>query len=95
MTAPSILLVYECISSRITSGLVEFGEGHAIDNGTERHTWAFLHEEISDAFLPVSGIDDDIDEGDVVQNAQRTDGKPSMDELQRGDFSVVVRPNRT
>lgn len=88
VTAPSVVLVYECILSRIMSGLVEFGEGYAIDNGRERHSWTFL--QISDAFLPVLGVDDNVGERGVVQNGQRTNGKPSMDGQRRADFSVVV-----
>ena len=57
----------------------------------ERHVWAFLHEKMPDAFLPVPGIDVDIGKGSVMKNAWGTNGKPSMDELQCVDFSVIVR----
>ena len=66
---------------QLISDVAEFGGGHAIHNGIERHGWAFLHEEIPDAFLPVPSIDDDIGKGSVMQNAWGMNGKPSMDEL--------------
>ena len=42
--------------------MVKFDGGHATDNLNERHTWAFIHEDIPDALLPVPGIGDDIGE---------------------------------
>jgi hypothetical protein len=38
----------------------------AVDNGVERHAWAFLHGEIPDIVHPFSGLDDSVDEGCMI-----------------------------
>ena len=61
-----------------------------IDDGVERHAWAFVHEEVPDAPHPVPGLGGDVGEWGVMQDAWRANGKQSMDELQCANFRVFV-----
>lgn len=71
--------------------MIEFGKGHAVDNGIERHTGALVHKEIPQALrLPVPGLDKTVGKGGVMQHAWRRDGKVCVDELESTDFLVVV-----
>ena len=60
------------------------------DDGVEGHALALLHEEIPGSLHPVPGRNDGIGEGSVMQNAWCADREPSMDELQRPNFRVMV-----
>jgi len=47
----------------LISDVVEFCGGHAVNNGIERHVWAFLHEKKTDAVHLLPGLDNSVGEG--------------------------------
>jgi hypothetical protein len=74
----------------LVGDVIEFGGRHAVDDGVERHARAFIHIEIPGAVHPFPGDDGSVGERGVVQNAWCGNRKPSMDELERANFRVVV-----